>query len=668
MPSLPHDKIIATISNVLNMPSERNGSTMDRDGEPLPEGVTEMGLNGVDGLTIGEWVAIALVALAALYLVAKVLLDSIVFIQNTSYGIVERKWGSSRDGNRFAPMALGNGAGFLPEVLGGGFHLLKPFAYRVHRHDRITVDGIAYLVARVGRALDEGQALGEWPAGVAVDDARGFLEKGGQRGPQRRILRSGTYAPNLALFCVVTDRHIHTMALGNSEDDKQLQQGLAKQQAFDPVVIRDDTIGIVTVQDGPALQHGEIVAPTVGTNPADPLTFHNSFQDTTRFLAAGGRRGRQEQVLVDGTYYVNRLFATVETKPKTKVEIGTVAVVNSYVGAENPEALTADNGRGRTVAKGSRGIWSTPFEPGKYPINPYAMETTVVPTTNFQLRWIAGVAGGTMGYDDDLREIPVITHDAFEILLPLSIVAHISPLNAPFVIQRFSNVQRLVTQTLDPFISAYFKDVVQQVALLDFIAQRQEIQAAALAAMRERLHQHRIDVEEVLLGTPKAPDGDQRMETVLEQLRQRQIAREQEATYESQKRTAVKRRELNEEQARADQQAEVTRSELSITIADNAGRAEATRQVRAAEGIKATADAEAYGAKARAEAIGGADMLLQQLALETIGRAVRETKSPLVPGTLVEGATGGNGNLLGSLLAAAGAGHAMRAATTAGEG
>ena len=41
-------------------------------------------------------------------------------------------------------------------------------------------------------------------------------------------------------------------------------------------------------------------------------------------------------------------------------------------------------------------------------------------------------------YDSDLKEIPVITRDAFEILVPLSIVAHIAPVNAPYVIQRFS--------------------------------------------------------------------------------------------------------------------------------------------------------------------------------------------------------------------------------------
>ena len=51
-----------------------------------------------------------------------------------------------------------------------------------------------------------------------------------------------------------------------------------------------------------------------------------------RFLNAGGLRGRQLQVLVEGTYYLNRLFATVEMIPKTIIEVGFVGVVVSYHG------------------------------------------------------------------------------------------------------------------------------------------------------------------------------------------------------------------------------------------------------------------------------------------------------------------------------------------------
>src|SRR6185312_5513697 len=93
-----------------------------------------------------------------------------------------------------------------------------------------------------------------------------------------------------------------------------------------------DMLGVVTIHDGPVLPPDEIVAPRVGHDPANKATFHNNFQNIDAFLRAGGYRGRQHQVLVEGTYYINRLFATVDFIPKTVVPVGFVGVVVSYIG------------------------------------------------------------------------------------------------------------------------------------------------------------------------------------------------------------------------------------------------------------------------------------------------------------------------------------------------
>jgi hypothetical protein len=51
---------------------------------------------------------------------------------------------------------------------------------------------------------------------------------------------------------------------------------------------------------------------------------YNYFQDPEPFLHLGGRRGKQLQVLTDGTFFINRWFATIEKKPKTLIPIGYV--------------------------------------------------------------------------------------------------------------------------------------------------------------------------------------------------------------------------------------------------------------------------------------------------------------------------------------------------------
>ena len=65
----------------------------------------------------------------------------------------------------------------------------------------------------------------------------------------------------------------------------------------------------------------------------------------------------------------------------------------------------------------------------------------------------------------------------------------------------------------------------------------------------------------MLIGTPRpAATGDDQIERILTQLRQRQIADEQVGTYERQKIAAQKERELREAEAFAKQQAAIRRS------------------------------------------------------------------------------------------------------------
>ena len=146
----------------------------------------------------------------------------------------------------------------------------------------------------------------------------------------------------------------------------------------------------------------------------------------------------------------------MELIPKTVVEVGHVGVVVSYTGATGAD-LSGDGYRhGEMVRTGQRGVWSEPLLPGKYPFNTYAGNIAMVPTTNFILKWVKGETG-THRFDENLSEVLLITKDAFEPTLPLSVVVHIDYKKAPLVIQQFGDVKKLVEQTLDSMVSAFFK-------------------------------------------------------------------------------------------------------------------------------------------------------------------------------------------------------------------
>src|ERR1700722_20134834 len=217
------------------------------------------------------------------------------YIPNNQVGIVEKLWstrGSIKDGF----IALNGEAGYEPEVLRGGLHVFFPFMYRIHKSDLVTVGQgkIAYVFARDGAALGASQVLAANNTEDKSDfqDARKFLVNGGQKGPQRKVLREGTYAINTTQFAIITDERVYGHALSPQEQSvlDGMKQTIADRDGFAPVILAagQDLVGIVTVHDGPSLPPGEIIAPEVGTDLHDDGTFHNNFQEPERFLKAGG--------------------------------------------------------------------------------------------------------------------------------------------------------------------------------------------------------------------------------------------------------------------------------------------------------------------------------------------------------------------------------------------
>ena len=595
------------------------------------------------------------------------LLLGVRYVPSNRIGVVEKRW--SRKGSiRSGLIALNGEAGFQPRVLRGGMHYLTPWQYRVHILPLVTIPQgkIGYVFARDGSPLGSTQTLASNVKAQDFQDVASFLANGGQRGPQRMILREGTYAINQAEFIVVTEAKIYYLPL-NADEDATLSRmavTIGERRGFEPFVIRgsDDVVGVVTVHDGLSLHQGELIAPVVGDDPNAPETYHNSFQDPERFLAAGGRRGRQAQVLVEGTYYVNRLFATVETIPKTVIEVGTVGVVVSYTGDLGADLSGADYKHGELVAKGSRGVWSEALLPGKYAFNTYAGKVIVVPTTNFILKWNKSEVGAHR-YDENLAEVSLITKDAFEPSLPLSVVVHIDYKKAPLVIQRFGDIKRLVEQTLDPMVAAYFKNVGQTRTLIQLLQERSAIQQVAGSEMKEKFSHYNLELEEVLIGTPKSSADDAHIDQILTQLRYRQIAEEAVLTYAQQQKAAVKERELREAEARAKQQPLLTESELAIQVQANQGKGEYQRSLQQAAQIRALAEAEAektarigiaeaIAVEEKVRAYGGPKFQVTQQVMGRFADAIEAARVDVVPRVLISGANGAQGgSIVEALLA-----------------
>jgi uncharacterized membrane protein YqiK len=246
---------------------------------------------------------------------------------------------------------------------------------------------------------------------------------------------------------------------------------------------------------------------------------------------------------------------------------------------------------------------------------------------------------------------------------------------APQLIQRFGDVKLLVEQSLDPMVSAFFKNAGQTRTLLLLIQERSELGIEALDKMSTRFNEYNLKLHDVLIGTPRSVSGDDRIETMYTQLRDRQIATEQVETYKRQGQAADQEKQLRLAQAAAKQQTQLTESEINITVQGNIGQAQRAKTVQDAQSkvimteaeanstlLLANADstrvakmgvAEGIATQQKVNAFGGAEYQVYTTVLTAFAEALKVGKQPLVPSTQItmggEGNNGG-GNALSLLL------------------
>jgi uncharacterized membrane protein YqiK len=310
-----------------------------------------------------------LVGAVVLTVVAVKELLGLRYIPHTKVGVIEKLWSKSGSITEGQVVALNGEAGYQSRLLRGGVHLwLWRWQYRIHTSPLVTIpqSKIGYVYSRDGEPLGAGQTLGRVVNCNNYQNAEMFLEGAprGQRGRQRAILREGVYAINPALFVVITEDQCYK--LDESRDEAGMvtrwQKELKEIEGFSPVVIG-------------AFGHTNSTTTTTRT--------------PRRSSAPAGAAGRQYVPLTDGTYFINRWFATVEMVPKTVVPIGYVGVVVSYYGPMGKD-LSGDAFRhGERVAAASAACGAA-ARPGQVPVQHLRRQIILVPTTNFVLHWITG--------------------------------------------------------------------------------------------------------------------------------------------------------------------------------------------------------------------------------------------------------------------------------------
>ena len=159
----------------------------------------------VDLLQQYWWVVLILVVVLFWKVILR--LFGAVIIPGDAIGVVRKRWvllGANRTLPDGRIIALNGEAGFQADTLAPGLHWwLWPWQYdvSVSKFIEIPEGRIGIVDARDGAPLTD-RVFGREVDCDAYQNARAFLMRGGERGPQLSVIPPGTYRINPALFSV----------------------------------------------------------------------------------------------------------------------------------------------------------------------------------------------------------------------------------------------------------------------------------------------------------------------------------------------------------------------------------------------------------------------------------------------------------------------------------
>jgi uncharacterized membrane protein YqiK len=340
--------------------------------------------------------------------------------------------------------------------------------------------------------------------------------------------------------------------------------------------------------------------------------------------------------------------------PMLVVNQGQVAVIKAFVGLPTLDTSGDEFKFGSIVRPGHRGIWQEPLRTGKYAINPRIYAAELVPTSILTLNW-ANATSTAHNLDSRLEPIVGKSREGFVFTIDLQVQIHVSDTRAPKVISMVGTMLNLVNEVLQSAVGNHFRNTLQDLEAIRFIETRQDVQQAAFAAVTRYLASYDVETRGVYIQDVVFP------EEMVSVLTRREIANQQRATYEEQRRAETARIEMEKARGMADMQAELAAAQVSIEINGNRARAREAEAGGEATYVRVTGQAEADRVQAlgladakAAEALGLARAAGFQAQRDAIGEmptalvavagAVAEGKLDIMPEVLV---TGGGSSLDG---------------------
>ena len=429
------------------------------------------------------------------------------------------------------------------------------------------------------------------------------------------------------------------------------------------VEVKSGEVGLVESRDGTPLDRGQLFAPEV-----DNATFKRMVEDARFFLGEGeGRKGPQSNVLTPGRYRINTALFNVRSVPSIKVPEAAVAVLKANFG-ESPtlEVLPAPGSDAVMLAgENERGVRADPLPPGTYPINPEAYTVSIVSN---EVRILYFTEGRAKGGTDEQKEITVRTSDGFTFPVDVRVEYVIEPDDAPVVIAKLGNDQENVVAPLNSSVRAIFRNNAESVKALDYVQQRSQQESQSLAMLQAEMAGRGVTITAVRIGDVGTNDPD--LQPLLKTQTDREIALQEQLTFQEQQRAAEQKKMLTRTEQEAEEERRLATASYQVKIAEQEKQRRLIEAAAEAEAIRIEADGRSEAFRLVATEIGSGNAALVEL-LKIIGeRGIEITPRVMVVGDRGEGSaqSGETVALIGTMLDAMVDKEAAKAAGSAPSG
>ncbi|MBC7910585.1 MAG: SPFH domain-containing protein, partial [Pyrinomonadaceae bacterium] len=263
----------------------------------------------MDITDISSYVPFLIIAFILLIVLVIILRRILVNVGATEIAIKERRYfGAKMPPGRV--VATEGEVGIQADVLKPGLHLIKyPFESVVRKVPLIEIgpDEIGIIEAVDGDPMPPGRIFAPDRAQNAhnnFQDPIAFIKQGGVKGIQLRSLPPGLWPIHPYLFRVSISKM---------------------------TVIPPGKVGVITVADGAPLDAGRL--------HGKAIEGHRNFQDAEQFIASGGQKGPQVEILTPGTYRILTQSVPLDGGNETKPGLFFVRLYDATLIPENAIGL-----------------------------------------------------------------------------------------------------------------------------------------------------------------------------------------------------------------------------------------------------------------------------------------------------------------------------------------